>query len=74
MPIFVVPGITGLVEDGQMLELDYAGGAATNTASGESLKFKRYPKMIEQIFECGGLPSLARQRYLREQGGAPQGA
>lgn len=71
LPIFVVPGITQLVEDGETLELDYTGEKATSLASGKSLHFKRYPRMIEEIFACGGLPRLARQRYLREFGSSP---
>jgi len=27
---------------------------------------RKYPPMIEKIFESGGLPEFARQRYLAE--------
>lgn len=66
LPIFVVPGISGVIEDGQTLELDYPNGKAVNAATGASVAFRKYPPMIEQIFACGGLPALARQRYLAE--------
>lgn len=70
LPIFVIPGISGLIEDNQILELDYSNGTATNVATGSTISFRKYPPMIEQIFACGGLPALARQRYLEEMKGA----
>lgn len=70
LPIFVVPGITGIVEDADTLELDYPDGKAVNLRSGAGVSFRKYPPMIEQIFACGGLPALARQRYLSETKGS----
>lgn len=69
LPIFIIPGIGGIIEDGETLELDYPNGTARNAASGAIVAFRKYPQMIEQIFACGGLPALARQRYLNEAGG-----
>lgn len=66
IPIFVAPGVTGLVEDGETLEVDYPAGLVRNTKSGGSVALRRYPPGIEQIFECGGLPQFAYERYLRE--------
>lgn len=67
IPIFVAPGVTSLVEDGGTLEVDYPNGVVRNFASGASVTLRKYPPAIEQIFECGGLPEFAYQRYLREQ-------
>lgn len=66
IPIFVAPGVTGIVGDGETLEVDYPKGVVRNPASGKSVALRRFPPMIEQIFECGGLPEFAHERYLRE--------
>ena len=66
IPIFVAPGVTGLIEDGEMLEVDYPNGIIRNPTSGASLQLRKYPPAIEQIFECGGLPEFAHERYMRE--------
>lgn len=66
IPIFVAPGVTGIVEDGETLEVDYSAGVVRNPASGKSVALRKYPPGIEQIFECGGLPEYARERYVRE--------
>ncbi len=66
IPIFVAPGVTGIVEDGERLEVDYPGGVVRNPASGKSVALRKFPPMIEQIFECGGLPEFARERFMRE--------
>ena len=66
IPIFVTPGVTGIVDDGETLEVDYPQGIVRNAKSGKSVELRRYPAGIEQIFECGGLPQFAYERYQRE--------
>jgi 3-isopropylmalate/(R)-2-methylmalate dehydratase small subunit len=66
MPIYVVPGINNIVQDGEILEVDYGAGVARNTATGATVAIPSFPPMIEQIYACGGLPQLARQRYVAE--------
>lgn len=66
IPIFVAPGVTGIVEDAEMLEVDYPRGVVRNPGSGRTVALRKFPPMIEQIFECGGLPEFAHERYLRE--------
>ena len=66
IPIFMAPGITGLIADGETLEVDYPQGRVTNTASGKSIAMRKFPPLIEKIFACGGLPEFARARYLAE--------
>lgn len=66
IPIFVAPGVAGIVEDGATLEVDYPAGVVRNPATGASVTLRKYPPAIEQIFECGGLPQFAYERYLRE--------
>ena len=66
IPIFMAPGITAIVQDGETLEVDYTGGTARNVATGASVELRKFPPLIEQIFIAGGLPEFARERYLRE--------
>jgi 3-isopropylmalate/(R)-2-methylmalate dehydratase small subunit len=66
IPIFIAPGITGIVNDGETLELDYPNGTARNVASGASIALRKFPPLIEEIFSAGGLPEYAYERYIRE--------
>jgi 3-isopropylmalate dehydratase small subunit len=66
IPIFIAPGITGIVNDGEILELDYPNGTARNVASGASIALRKFPPLIEEIFSAGGLPEYAYERYIRE--------
>lgn len=66
MPIFIAPGVTGIVQDGETLEIDYPRGVVRNPASGASVALRKFPPLIERIFQCGGLPEFARERYLAE--------
>ncbi len=66
IPIFQAPGVTQIVQDGETVEVDYPQGLVRNPASGASVALRKFPELIEQIFECGGLPELAYERYIRE--------
>jgi 3-isopropylmalate/(R)-2-methylmalate dehydratase small subunit len=66
IPIFMAPGITAIVADGDTLDVDYKAGIVRNPVSGASVELRKYPPLIEQIFASGGLPELAHARYLRE--------
>ena len=66
IPIFMAPGITGIVEDGQEIDVDYQAGVARNPATGATVALRKFPPLIERIFAAGGLPELARTRYLAE--------
>ena len=70
MPIYVVPGINEIVKDAETLEIDYTNGRATNFATGQSIPIPKFPPMIENIYESGGLPQLVKSRYLTETGQA----
>ena len=66
MPIYVAPGINEIVKDGESLEVDYKASVARNVATGRTVSIPKFPPMIERIYECGGLPQLAYQRYAAE--------
>jgi 3-isopropylmalate dehydratase small subunit len=70
IPIFMAPGITGIVNDGETVEVDYPAGIVRNAATGASVALRKFPPLIEEIFAAGGLPEYAYQRYLRESAGA----
>lgn len=67
IPIFMAPGVTDIVGDGEVLEIDYPQGIVRNPATGAGVALRKFPPLIEEIFRCGGLPEFARQRYLAEQ-------
>ena len=67
IPIFMAPGITGIVNDGDTLEVDYRGSMVRNPATGASVELRQFPPLIEEIFAAGGLPEFAFQRYQRER-------
>ena len=66
IPIFQAPGVTAIAQDGETLVVDYPQGLVCNPATGASVALRKFPALIEQIFECGGLPELAYERYIRE--------
>src|SRR5688572_11831749 len=66
VPIFMAPGITAIVADGETLEVDYPAGMARNCASGACVPLRKFPPLIEEIFAAGGLPEYAFERYSRE--------
>jgi len=66
IPIFVAPGVGAIIDDGETLEVDYPAGTVRNPATGASVTLRKYPPLIERIFQSGGLPEFARERYLKE--------
>ena len=71
LPTFVVPTISELVKDGDLVEIDYQVGSVKNLSSGASLNLQRLPIAIERIYESGGLfPMIARR--LADEGIVPQ--
>ena len=67
MPILQAPGITGIVEDGETLEVDYPHGIVRNPANGKSVTLRPFPPLIVEILKSGGLPEFAYQRFQRER-------
>ncbi len=65
-PTFIAPGVSGIVEDGQQVEIDYGHGVVRNLSTGASAKISTYPPSVERIFRAGGIISLLVQRYSQE--------
>ncbi|MGZ8155321.1 MAG: LeuD/DmdB family oxidoreductase small subunit [Burkholderiales bacterium] len=70
IPIFMAPGITGIVNDGETLEVDYPNGVVRNVTTGAHVEIRKFPPLIEAIFSAGGLPEFAYERYVREKAGS----
>jgi len=68
IPLFLAPGICSIVEDGEILEVDYPNVVVRNPGTGKSVPLRKFPPLIERIFMAGGLPHVARDRYLAEAG------
>jgi 3-isopropylmalate dehydratase small subunit len=66
IPIFMAPGITAIVQDGETLEVDYPAGVVRNPITSASVELRKFPPLIEEIFAAGGLPEFAYRRYRRE--------
>lgn len=71
LPIFVVPGITRLVNDGDELEVNYATGEVRNLASGQKLPLARLPGSVEKIYQAGGIAQVIASE-LAAQGIVPE--
>lgn len=67
LPIFIAPGVTTIIDDGEIVEIDYQSGTVRNPATGSHVALRKFPPLIEQIFAAGGLPEFAFERYGREQ-------
>lgn len=65
-PVFVAPGITRIMEDGQELEVDYATGVARNPTTGAEVRISKYPPSVERVFQAGGLANLIAQRLIEQ--------
>ena len=66
-PVFIAPGIQGIVADGEELEIEYASATVRNPRTGATVTLKRYPASVERMFDAGGIASLIGKR-LEEMG------
>ena len=66
-PIFIAPGITSMIEDQEMVEIDYVAGTATNLLTKKQTFIRKYPPSVEKIFLAGGIIPLLSQRLAQEE-------
>ena len=66
LPIFTAQGVSGLVEDGDLIEIDAVGGTVRNPRNGKSIPLDKYPPSIESILRAGGITPLVVQRLKAE--------
>jgi 3-isopropylmalate dehydratase small subunit len=58
LPTFGVPGISGLVADGDELVVNYPAGLVRNPATGAELPMPKMPLGVEEIYDSGGLEAV----------------
>jgi 3-isopropylmalate dehydratase small subunit len=66
LPAFAAPGVTGIVEDGDSVQIDYAAGVVRNPKSGAEVSFRRFPPTVERIYTLGGLSAVIAERLAAE--------
>ena len=66
LPTFVVPGISGSVNDGDVVEVDYEAGLVRNVSTGVQLPLRKLPAAVERIYELGGLTPVIAQKLAEE--------
>jgi len=60
-----VPGVRGSVTEGDEVEIDTAAATVANLRTGAVLAADRYPDLLMQLVEAGGLlPALRAEGYL----------
>ena len=66
VPAWPLPGISGLVESGDELEVDLTAGNATNLTTGKSAQFLPVSSVILDILSAGGSTNWALRRIGRD--------
>lgn len=65
MPVATIPGVSGLLADGDVVRLDIGAATLERTADGLMLAGQPLPQFVLDIIAQGGiLPMLAAQGYL----------
>jgi 3-isopropylmalate/(R)-2-methylmalate dehydratase small subunit len=70
LPTFALPGITDLLAEEDVAEVDYAGRVVRNLTRGTAMAVPPLPPSVEQIYDAGGIRSVIVAR-LRAAGVAP---
>lgn len=68
MPIFAVPGIVRLVEEGDELEINMETWKVRDRTSGQELPIEPYSPIVQNVLEAGGILKVLRDRIAAEQG------
>ena len=55
LPVFEIPGISSIFEDGQIAQIDSVKGIITNISTEKNVKIMPIPPEIQEIINCGGL-------------------
>jgi 3-isopropylmalate/(R)-2-methylmalate dehydratase small subunit len=57
-----VPGITGMVEEGDTLEVDMTTWTIRNLANGKTASIEPYSELVQRIIEAGGILRVLKAR------------
>lgn len=75
LPAMECPGITSLLEEGDVISVDFASGLVKNTRTGETRQAETLPPMLRDILEAGGiLQILAKEGFIDLPPGQPVAA
>lgn len=66
LPTYAVSNITGLVNDGDTVEIDYGARQVRNLTTGLSLTLTPFPPAVEEIYQLGGLHAVIAEKLRRE--------
>jgi len=66
-PTFIVPDITSIIEDQEMIEIDYSNGKVNNLDNGKQISFTKFPPIVDDIFHAGGIIPLILKRLENEK-------
>ena len=58
------PGISELIEEGDEIEVEFGQFTVRNKRTGEVLQGKRFPEVIMEVMEAGGIYPMMEQRGL----------
>jgi 3-isopropylmalate/(R)-2-methylmalate dehydratase small subunit len=61
-PTFQVPGITGLVEEGDELEIDLVNWSVSNVSRGGEIALTPYSDLVRSIMDQGGIINVMKAR------------
>jgi 3-isopropylmalate/(R)-2-methylmalate dehydratase small subunit len=62
LPVLACPGVSGRVEEGDMMAVDMQGGRVEDRTSGSVLEATRLPEFIMEILDDGGLIEHLKRR------------
>jgi len=60
LPLVECPEVAAITEMGDDIEVDLKGGIVTNHTKGKSFGFTRYPELMMEILDAGGLIEYTR--------------
>lgn len=66
LPVIPCPGVSGLVEEGDVVRTDLATGEVTNTSTGETLHYRPFAALMIEVWRAGGLADALKTRLSGE--------
>jgi 3-isopropylmalate/(R)-2-methylmalate dehydratase small subunit len=62
LPVIPCPGITGIVETGDEVEVNLKAGEASNVRTGTVCRFQPFTESVIEVWRLGGLAPALRAR------------
>jgi 3-isopropylmalate/(R)-2-methylmalate dehydratase small subunit len=67
LPVILLPGVSGQVEEGDILEIDVNKGTLINTQKSKTLQFDPFPGFLQAYLDEGGITNYVRNRVADSQ-------